>query len=148
MKKNILRIVLILGIVDGLGYAIMISRQNKVQLISIRDQQFKTEIVDTPSKMALGLGERDVLCEQCAMLFVFPEKKIYPFWMKGMRFPLDIIWWDSGDGRIVHIEKKIAPDSQAILTPGGEADRVLEINAGLSDKYSIQEGDKIYIYEK
>jgi len=143
MKRNIFCAILVLGIVLGLVYAIVISRQNKIQLLSIRGQQFKTEIVDTPKKMASGLGERDILCQECAMLFVFSEKATYPFWMKGMRFPLDIIWFDSMDGRIAHIEKNIPADSRGVFASPEKVDRVLEINAGLTDKYEIKVGDKI-----
>lgn len=143
MKKNIFRSILILGIILGLGYATFISRQNKIQRILVRGQQFKAEIADTPQKMTLGLGERDALCEQCGMLFVFPEKETPSFWMKGMRFSLDIIWFDSEDGQIVHIEKSIPADSKEIYASPEKADRVLEINAGMAEKHGIKVGDTV-----
>lgn len=141
--RNISRIALVLGIILISSFLIFISSSNEVRLFSVNGRQFKAEIADTNEKMKLGLGERDALCKECAMVFVFPKKKIYPFWMKGMRFPLDIIWFDSADGKIVHMEKNIPFDFKGNLTPPVAADRVLEINGGLCDEYRIKIGDTI-----
>jgi len=63
--------------------------------------------------------------------------------MKGMRFPLDILWIDSADGRIVHLEKNIPADSKAVFTPDAPADRVLELNGGSAERYGIQTGERV-----
>jgi hypothetical protein len=61
--------------------------------------------------------------------------------MKNMNFPLDIIWI-SENMKIVDISADIAPEtypqSFSSKTP---ASYVLEINAGLTDKYSLKIGD-------
>jgi uncharacterized protein len=118
---------------------------NKSKSIEINGNNFKVEIVSSPEKMAKGLGKRDNLCEKCGMLFEFSEKGRHAFWMKGMRFNLDIIWID-GD-RIVHIAENVAHDSLEVIKPEVEADSVLEINAGLAKKLNIKAGDKIYPIE-
>ena len=41
-----------------------------------------------------------------AMLFRFSQAEKYSFWMKDMRFPLDIIWIKNRE--VVHIEKNIS----------------------------------------
>lgn len=115
--------------------------------IIVRGKVFRIELAETAQKRELGLGGRDALCEGCGMVFVFAQSGRYPFWMKGMRFPLDIIWWQSEDGRIVHIEKNISPDFKGTLDPQAGADRVLEIGAGSADRYGIQNGDQI-IFQK
>ncbi len=50
------------------------------------------EIADTPELRSRGLGSRDDLPDGRGMLFVFEEPSIRTFWMKGMRFCIDIVW--------------------------------------------------------
>ena len=39
-----------------------------------------------------GLSGRDNLADDEGMFFVFEKSDIYPFWMKDMKFAIDIIW--------------------------------------------------------
>ncbi|HWQ60242.1 MAG TPA: DUF192 domain-containing protein [Candidatus Fimivivens sp.] len=109
--------------------------------VTVGSRTFSAEVADTIASRKLGLGERDSLCASCTMLFRFDVPGKYGFWMKGMRFPLDIAW--IRDGKIVFIEKNIPADSTAIMTPDVDATEVLETNAGaLSD---VVVGDEIAI---
>jgi hypothetical protein len=68
---------------------------------------------------------------------------MHTFWMKDMRFPLDIIW--IRDGVAVEIAANMpAPTSSiglpAIHEPLVEADAVLEINAGQAKALGIEVG--------
>lgn len=110
--------------------------------VSIRGEEYTLEIADTDSSRSLGLGERDSLCQSCAMLFIFDRPSRYTFWMKGMRFPLDIVWL-SGD-EVVHIERGIPADSLLTYSPSRPADRVLEFNAGVIDGLSV--GDTVQYF--
>ena len=101
-----------------------------------------------------GLGERDRLPAGQGMLFLHTEEVPAPFWMKGMRFPLDILWIDS-QGRIVHLERNIpaqpgVPDNQLRLyRPSAPARAVLEINAGEADARNFDVGEQVlFIYEQ
>lgn len=109
--------------------------------IYIKEKEFKVEIADSIAKRSRGLGGKEFLCQDCGMLFIFPKKDQYGFWMKDMKFPLDIIWLSNDE--IVHMEKNILPDDQRILKPSIEADKVLEINAGKSDELQLDIGDKV-----
>ena len=75
------------------------------------------------------------------MLFLFPQKGIYAFWMKDMRFNLDIIW--ISDDKIVYIAKDNSFHDLTPVNPGIEADKVLEINADLADRYGFKVGDEV-----
>ncbi|NTW15533.1 MAG: DUF192 domain-containing protein [Candidatus Moranbacteria bacterium] len=109
--------------------------------VAVGGREFSAEVADTPSSRELGLGNRDSLCDSCAMLFRFDMPGEYGFWMKGMRFPLDIAW--IRDGRIVHIEREVSPEKERVMHPGTTATEVLETNAGaLSES---KEGDAIEI---
>lgn len=109
--------------------------------MSVGDKKFKVEIAEGDKEKALGLGNRRSLCRSCGMLFLFPEKGKRSFWMKNMRFPLDIIW--IGENKIVHMEKNIPSDSVEIFSPSEEADMVLEINGGLADEYGFSTGEDV-----
>jgi len=61
--------------------------------------------------------------------------------MKGMKFNLDIVWIN--DSKIVYIAKNVSRDSKEIIIPEFEADKVLELNAGMADGLGIKEGDEI-----
>jgi uncharacterized membrane protein (UPF0127 family) len=83
------------------------------------------------------------------MLFVFENKDVIPgFWMKDMKFSIDIIWIN--DGKIAQITKELptpepgTPDRNLpIYTPEGGIDYVLEVPAGFSDKNDILVGSVV-----
>jgi uncharacterized membrane protein (UPF0127 family) len=101
---------------------------------------------------AKGLGFRDSLPEDTGMLFVYASESNRAFWMKDMEFSIDIIWL-SKDGTILDISKEAFPqpgvsDSDLELyRPRDPAQYVLEVNAGLSDRYDFQRGDRFAFYE-
>jgi uncharacterized membrane protein (UPF0127 family) len=104
------------------------------------------EIADTQAKRARGLGDRDNLAASSGMLFIFDSPTTAQFWMKGMRFPLDMIWI-SGD-TIVGFEQNVpAPTSPnqtlPIYSPTQKIDKVLEVNAGFVQSHGIAVGDKL-----
>lgn len=114
--------------------------------ISINNYIFTVEIASKTEHQVKGLGERDFMPEDKGMLFVYDYKDRWTFWMKGMRFGLDFLWID-GD-RVADITKNVpAPHPEAktfhTVTPSVPVDRVLELNAGIVDKYGIKIGDKI-----
>ena len=103
---------------------------------------FSIEIADTEQQWERGLGNRDALCDTCGMLFLFDSSGKYAFWMKDMRFPLDILW--IRNGKIVHIERNVDFRNQyKVYHSEQPADRVLEVNAGICMQWGIQEGDVV-----
>ena len=114
--------------------------------VRIGKSVFSVEMADTESAREQGLGYRDALCKTCGMMFVFDHADTYAFWMKGMRFPLDILW--IRDGSIVHIERSVDfHDQHAVYSPSQPADRVLELNAGICEKANMREGDTV-VFER
>ncbi|MFA6047596.1 MAG: DUF192 domain-containing protein [Parcubacteria group bacterium] len=139
MKKQIIiiTIIFVVLILSGLYYFF----QKNQKSAEINGHKFKLELAISREEKERGLSGRDGLCQECGMLFIFPQKGIDNFWMKDMQFDLDIIW--ISDGRIVYLAKNIAYDNKITIKPGKPADQVLEINAGLSDRYGLKEGDKV-----
>ena len=79
------------------------------------------------------------------MLFVFEKRKPHRFWMKDMRFPLDIIWLDNH--RIVHIIHNAKPvnsrDEPKVMTSPVPVNFVLEIAAGRAAKLRLKTGQRM-----
>lgn len=77
------------------------------------------------------------------MLFVFNGEAYRSFWMKDMKFDLDMIYI-SGD-KIVYIAKSVGYENgtKEVVRPDAKADKVLEVNAGISDKLGLKAGDMV-----
>jgi uncharacterized membrane protein (UPF0127 family) len=100
------------------------------------------DIADSPDQKSLGLGVRETMDEGEAMLFPFKEEGKHPFWMRGMKFPIDIIWLDS-EKTVVHIEHSLQPCTPfdcPSYVPDKDAKYVLETVAGFSEKQGVVEG--------
>ena|SRR3989344_2951376 len=111
--------------------------------VRLKGERIRVTIVDTPESRARGLSGRSGLAESEGMLFVFPEEGKYGFWMKDMRFSIDILWLDS-DGEIVHIERRVSPESYpASFLPSRPARYVLELSAGWAEAHDVSIGDRV-----
>ena len=91
-----------------IGFYLYISLEQKKESFrtaEIRGRKFDLEVVATEETRQKGLGGRDALCSNCGMLFVFSQSGNHSFWMKDMRFNLDIIWISGG--KIVYIAKNL-----------------------------------------
>lgn len=100
------------------------------------------EIADDDYQTQTGMMYRDALEVHQGMLFVFPKAEYHSFYMKNTKIPLDIIYIDS-DKKIVSIQKNAQPFDENSLPSKAPAQYVLEINAGLSDTWNLEVGDKI-----
>ena len=104
------------------------------------------DIAATDEQRTKGLSVKDRLGENEAMLFVFDNEAEHTFWMKNMKFPIDIIWLDS-DKTIVHIEHNLQPCSFELLCPtykpNVESLYVLETVGGFAEKYDIVKGTMV-----
>tara|TARA_B100000029_G_scaffold294863_1_gene288172 strand:- start:154 stop:588 length:435 start_codon:yes stop_codon:yes gene_type:complete len=113
----------------------------------INDTCFEIEIRDTKEERAEGLMYREKLDEDKGMLFIFDESSKYSFWMKNTLIKLDIIWINE-NLEIVWIAKNVNPceeDPCPSYMPQENAKYVLEINAGLSEKYEFKVNDTVTI---
>lgn len=104
------------------------------------------EIADTEYKTETGLMYRNSMEENQAMLFVFNNEKPRSFYMKNTAIALDIIYLNAKK-EIVSIQKNARPYDSSSLPSNANAKYVLEVNAGLSDKWQLENGDKI-VWEK
>lgn len=110
-----------------LGIASFLFPGQAVSTVSIGEDFWQVELAETERERSLGLGFRDQLCAQCGMLFVFDAPGYHSFWMKGMRFPLDIIFIAGEE--VVSVERGISPSDERIFRPSSPITSVLEVNA-------------------
>jgi uncharacterized membrane protein (UPF0127 family) len=110
-------------------------------VIKLNDISLTVDQAVTPEEQELGLSGRKSLEEDEAMLFPFKESEKHYFWMKDMKFPIDMIFMDK-DLKVVYIKKNALPESYPSVY-GGEVDSeyVLEVAAGISDKANLKIGD-------
>lgn len=116
--------------------------------VSVRNLVIDAKIARTPEERRKGLAGQSSLVLNQGMLFVFEKEELYPFWMKDMKFAIDIIWIDQNK-KIVDIAPNVAaePDLRErdlkIYRPDSTALYVLEVNAGLSALNNLQKGDEV-----
>jgi uncharacterized protein len=114
--------------------------------VRVGGAEVRAEIAAGDAAREQGLSGRASLAEDRGMLFVYPDHIERTFWMKGMRFAIDIVWIDRG--RVTGVE----PD--APVPVGGDlprypsrapADRVLEVRAGWAARHGVERGDRVSI---
>jgi uncharacterized protein len=106
------------------------------------------ELAATDAERARGLGGHEPLGPCEGMLFIFERPDYYAFWMKGMAFPIDIMWIQ--DGQVVHLEQNVPPPAPGtadfllpIYSPSVPAAFVLEVRAGFAAQHEIAVGTPV-----
>ena len=110
----VLGLVTVLGVVDLAQaspvvppWRLALPWTSRTATIDVGDLAITAEVSDTGALRERGLGFRDGLEPGHGMLFVYEEPGLRSFWMKGMRFCLDIIWIE-GD-QIVGAAESVCP---------------------------------------
>ena len=127
---------------------IKFTKEGELSIFSLRDslpQKIRTldiELAENDYERETGLMYRTSMEEKQGMLFIFPTEKPQSFYMRNTLIPLDIIYIDD-DYKIVSFQKNAEPLNENSLPSGEPAKYVLEINAGLSDRWKLTVGDSI-----
>jgi uncharacterized membrane protein (UPF0127 family) len=131
--------------VSGAGAAVAIPASLEIEptrTIQLEGQTISVFVADTPTLEERGLGGRESLSSGQGMLFIFPTDGEYAFWMKDMRFSIDIVWL-SADGSVVYMAQNVSPATYPqTFTPYKPARYVLELPAGWAKEYTVSLGDK------
>lgn len=112
--------------------------------VTIGVTKLAAEVVKTPTEFAKGLGGRPCIEYNQAMLFIFGKPSHYGFWMKDMRFPIDIVWIAS-DHKVVGLQDNIQPSSYPARFSNKDklAQFVIEIQANRSKSLHIVPGTSV-----
>jgi len=121
--------------------------------LSSQGKNLLVEIVKNNQSIQEGLSDRDQLessngQEIDGMLFIFPSAKIRYFWMKGMKFDIDICWFNKNfllDCSRKALKPNIEQDEAQlpIYQSPQAADMVFETKPGLLEEELF--GSKLYI---
>jgi uncharacterized membrane protein (UPF0127 family) len=117
-----------------------------IQKVQIGHENFSLLVTRTQKERELGLGAVRVLPEHHGMLFEFSEGGQVGIWMKGMKYPIDIIWLNPKK-QVIHIERNAQPSSypkNIFTNPAGtSAYYVIEVHAGETTKLGLQKGQSV-----
>lgn len=133
------------ALVDTVGLALAAADMNQARVV-LAGQEFIVDVAETGQQQSRGLGGRRGLKPGQGMLFLYPDKGIRNFWMKGMLISIDILWLDNN--RIVHIEHRVPPprpgtplSALPTYAAPAAANGVLEIAAGRAAQLGLRVGD-------
>lgn len=121
----------------------------KEAIVTIRATSFEVEVADTLASRELGLGGREGLEPNQGMLFVFSSPAERTFWMKDVKFPIDIIW--IVEEKVVGFAENTTPHTNQSLgkiaryISPGPVDMVLEVEAGTVRREGIIVGDGVAV---
>ena len=113
-----------------------------IDSIGTLKKDIQIEIADNDFEQQTGLMYRKQMDTNKGMLFIFNEIKVRSFYMKNTYISLDIIYIDT-ENTIINIANNAEPLNETSLFSDAPAKYVLEINAGLSEKWDVKKGDKI-----
>jgi uncharacterized membrane protein (UPF0127 family) len=115
------------------------------RVVQVGDATVEVEVAADEASRQRGLGGRHSLGPDRGMLFVLADRSP-AFWMKDMRFPLDIVWIDGE--RVVDVSANVPPPKGPnaplpTYSPDRPADRALEVNAGWAARHGVGRGDAV-----
>lgn len=117
--------------------------------VRVGEHVIDVEVASSPEERSRGLSFRDELPEGAGMLFDMGVSRVHRFWMRGMQFPLDMVWIDE-EKRVVAVTRDVPEPEPG--TPDAELPRysppepvryVLELNAGAAERFAVERGDRI-----
>lgn len=106
------------------------------------------ELARSGEERGRGLSGRDGLAADAGMLFDLGDTRIPAFWMKDVRFPLDMLFIGE-DRRIVSIAADVQPEPGAAdaelrrYSPPSAVRYVLELNGGAATRLALDAGDEL-----
>jgi uncharacterized membrane protein (UPF0127 family) len=114
---------------------------NPIMPVQLHNVVVQAEVVATPEKLYLGLGGRKRLAPGSGMLFVMPTFDVQEFCMRGMQFPIDIIW--IAQDRIIGFQENLSPKDPGEFLSPAPANLVLEVPAGFVKSAGLKVGDRL-----
>ena len=102
--------------------------------------KLNVEIADSAKKRAIGLMHRESMALNSGMWFIYETPRTVAFWMRNTLIPLDMLFVDE-HGEVQRIHKNARPSDETPIAGGNDIQFVLEVNAGLSDRYGLGVGD-------
>lgn len=126
--------------------AVAFTKEGELQILQRESDsllaEIAIEIADSEYETQTGLMYRREMKDTEGMLFIFQEEAYHSFYMKNTLIALDLLFIDA-DMQVVTIAKNAQPYDETGIPSRVPVQYVLEIKAGLSDRWGISEGDRI-----
>lgn len=144
--------VLLFGVAIGAG-AFSFIVMNKVWTLEnkkemrINNQTIIAEVAKTDKARERGLSGRESIGINEGMLFEYAANEQVTFWMKNMKFPIDIVW--IRDGEVLGFEQNVNPqigaseDALIRYNSPEPITQVLELQAGRAKSLHLFVGTHI-----
>jgi uncharacterized membrane protein (UPF0127 family) len=111
--------------------------------IKIGDNYINAEVPENAQKKETGLSGRACIGPDQGMLFVFSKPDKYDFWMKDMKFPIDIVWLNENK-MVIDVTPELSPSTYPkTFTSKDLSKYVLELQAGRAQQLNIGEGTQL-----
>ncbi|MGH1386583.1 DUF192 domain-containing protein [Kordia sp.] len=124
---------------------IKFTKEGELTLAKVSGEDIITldvEFAETNYERETGLMYRKSMKDNQAMLFIFSSSFPRNFYMKNTYIPLDIIYLDENK-KIVSFQENAKPLNEEGLPSEVPAMYVLEVKAGLAEKWLLEIGDTI-----
>lgn len=115
--------------------------------VTINNKSFNVFVAKTETEKQIGLSSKNKIDDDQGMLFLFDKPDFYSFWMKEMKFPIDIIYIENNKITTIIKNAQVLSETGNLPTyqPKEKSEMVVEIKAGLAEKYKINEGSSVKI---
>lgn len=107
--------------------------------VVVGDKTYQVEVVRSFKDISVGLAKYKTLKDGQGMLFDLQTASQLPFWMKGMKFDIDIVWIK--DNQVIGVSQGFANNPYKLISPPSSVNYVLEVNPDSM----IQVGDQVKI---
>ncbi len=129
-------------IVIAIGFFVFVHIHDEPKL-KTADKTYQLLVAKTTAQQTKGLGGRASLPANQAMIFVFPSEGTQCMWMKGMRFPLDVVWTNA-QRQVVATQSNISPKTYPKeYCPSKPAEYMIELNSGQIKAAGIKIGQTL-----
>jgi len=123
-------------------------RKWKIKNIQIGSKNYEIYITESRENQTTGLAAFEEIKENQGMIFEFPEEDYHAFWMKNMKFDIDMIFLDQNN-QVIQIFENVQKSSYKSDTdfqtymPKLKSKFVIEIKSGETKKNGLRTGDVI-----
>ena len=142
-SRRVLLAVVVGVVVVSVTVSLLVTRSTKssypIALLVAGSKRYDLQVATTPALQHLGLGNRASLSDHAGMLFVSSTPGERCFWMKNMRFSIDILWLSPAD-KVVSLQRDVPIRSPVYCA---SAQDVVELNAGQAKAAGIEIGTAV-----
>jgi len=116
--------------------------------IKIGDKNYEIFVTETDEDKNKGLSVFENIKDTQGMIFEFTEEDFHSFWMKDMKFDIDMIFLDKNK-KVIKIFENVTKETYKndkdfqIFMPALKSKYVIEIKSGEVKKNLLKEGDVI-----